>query len=76
MPDQKSSNAHENASLSTDISRRKILRGAVAAGLTGGFGATLLTACGGGNDSTESDNKDKVTARWARAAMVSLRQEA
>ena len=65
MPDQKSPNAHENASLSTDISRRKILRGAVAAGLTGGFGATLLTACGGGNDGTESDSKDKVTARWA-----------
>ena len=63
MADKDSLPTLKNVQLNTDISRRKILRGAVAAGLTGGLGATLLTACGG-DDNAASNDKDTAAKRW------------
>lgn len=50
MPIPKTSASHDDARNTSDISRRSLLRGAVAAGLAGGVGTSLLSACSGGDD--------------------------
>ncbi|WP_039049474.1 alkaline phosphatase family protein [Comamonas thiooxydans] len=62
MSDNNTQISPDSIHTGTELSRRSILRSAVAAGLAGGLGASLLSACGGG-DSNESGIKTRWTPK-------------